>query len=522
MKETVIAKCPNGTYQGFYENGVAQFRGIPFARVQRWKRPFPVETTEEDLIDATQYGPSPWQVAENEFSKLLGSGILAEDSLNLNLFTADLSKQKKAVMVWITGGAQVGGNNVGSAHPDGEHPFDGSAIVREHPDVLVLAVNYRLGFWGSVDLTCFSDFSEEYRYSNNLARLDILEALKWVKQNIAGFGGDPDNVTLFGQSAGSNNITSLFLMPEATPYYQKAICQSSFSIDISVTKPEDAKMVSAEFFKTLGVTTLKEALEVSNEMILEKQGQLMMGAMMGTSVFADLESKFLSTVIDGVSIPFDYWEYLMSGALKGKQIILGCNQGEYDQQFVPFLEPERHQEAREFTIRQNWGKLDPIRGSHPEITEQYQALGAGMRDDFTTWKDLKNDLYQRVGAISYAMVLSEFTDTYMYYMTYGGEGAGRIRCGHGTEMGALFDYNSSMPQEFKKYVRVAWATFAKTGNPNEDGREVWRKFDKKSFHTLLLDVEPKTVPGVRMEEVKLLAPTFREYRENEEFAVLWS
>ena len=90
MNGSVIAKCFNGTYKGFYENGVVQFRGIPFARVRRWERALPVETTVEDIIDATQYGPSPWQVAENEFSKLLGSGVLAEDSLNLNLFAINL------------------------------------------------------------------------------------------------------------------------------------------------------------------------------------------------------------------------------------------------------------------------------------------------------------------------------------------------------------------------------------------------------------------------------------------------
>ena len=118
----------------------------------------------------------------------------------------------------------------------------------------------------SIDLSSLEGYEEQkdiYQYSNNLARLDLLACMKWIDQNIAAFGGDPDDVTIGGQSSGSNNCTCLLMMEEAREYFDKAIMESSFSIDISLQPLEDARFVSNELFKVLGVTSIDELMACS-------------------------------------------------------------------------------------------------------------------------------------------------------------------------------------------------------------------------------------------------------------------
>lgn len=513
--ESVKAVCKNGTYVGFREDGIIKFLGIPFARVKRWQRGLPLTTTSEDVIEAFSYGPSPFQdpacTLVQEF---------AEDALNLNLYTADVSTPKKAVMVWVTGGAEIIACNAGLRHFDGSSsPYDAATFVRENPDIIVLSINYRVGFWGTADLTVLEGFSEEYKYSCNLARLDLLTSLMWVKDNIAGFGGDPDNVTLYGQSAGSNNITSLMFMEEAIPYFKNAICQSSFAMDISLTNPEDGKKVSRMLFERLGVHTVQEALEVSNEDIYRVQMEL--NQLAGATHLPGVESKFLSTAQDNVSIKADYWSYLMSGAMKGKTVIFGTNNGEYDMQFAPFAETGDYEGAKKMVLSHCASRISPEEGSHPEYLEQYLSHHKDERDDLVGLMDMKTDLYVRTAAVSFAKSLCGITDTYMYFLDQQ-KGDGYLdRCHHGREIEALFDNPGVLPEDLKKVIRDIWASVARTGNPNCESLGVkWEKFGK-NHETLRLSRKPHMADGVHMDDVELLIPSFREYDAFPEFAALW-
>ena len=147
--EKFEAVCKNGTYVGFREDGVIKFLGIPFARVKRWQRALPVTTTASDVIECLEFGPTPFQDPQVPLT-----GKLAEDALNLNLYAADLTTPKKAVMVWVTGGAEIIACNAGMRHMDGSvAPYNAATMVRENPDVIVLSINYRVGFWGTINLT---------------------------------------------------------------------------------------------------------------------------------------------------------------------------------------------------------------------------------------------------------------------------------------------------------------------------------------------------------------------------------
>ena len=515
--EKFEAVCKNGTYVGFREDGVIKFLGIPFARVKRWQRALPVTTTASDVIECLELGPTPFQDPQVPLT-----GKLAEDALNLNLYAADLTTPKKAVMVWVTGGAEIIACNAGMRHMDGSvAPYNAATMVRENPDVIVLSINYRVGFWGTINLTDLEGYTDDYKYSANLARLDLLDSLKWVRDNIAGFGGDPDNVTLFGQSAGSNNITSLMFMEEAIPYVQNAICASSFAMDISLTKQEDSRKVSAEFFKRAGVKTLQEALALSNDQIYAVQSEL--NAQAAASHLPGVESKFLSTAVDNVCIKEDYWSYLMSGALKGKTIVFGTNSGEYDMQFAPFTEGPDLDGAREMIIHQNYSRLSPEKGTHPELLEQYLTHHRDERDELYTLMDMKTDLYVRCAGISFAKSLADIANVYVYFFQQH-KGDGYLdRCHHGREMEGLFDYPESvLSEKMRRMLRDIWTSVARNGDPNCSGLGVtWEKFGKKN-ETLRLSETPYMADGVHMDDVELLIPAFREYEAFPEFKALWN
>ncbi len=511
----VKAVCKNGTYIGFKEDGVIKYLGIPFANVKRWQAPCPVETTREDVFEAFSFGPSPYQDPASILQK-----EMSEDCLNLNLYTADLSTTKKAVMIWVTGGAQIMACNAGTIFMDGrEMPYDPSTLVRENPDIIVISINYRVGFWGTLALEWLPDFKEEYKYSPNLARLDLMASLKWVRANIEGFGGDPENVTLYGQSAGSNNITSLMFMEEAIPYFKNAICQSSFAMDISMTLKEDGEKIAREFFKALGAETLEEALGKSNEEIYRAQMEL--NALSGPAPYPGTESKFLSTAVDGVSIKEDYWDYLMSGAMKGKTVIFGTNSGEYDQMFEPFAAENDLKSARQLVIDHNWGKLDPVKGTNPEYVDEFLSHHKDERDEMTAYMDLKMDLFVRDAAVSFAKCLSGSANTYMYDFDQRKNDTVMGRCNHGTEMEGLFDRQGVLSERVKRMIRDIWTSVARTGDPNCESLGVtWKQF-KENNETLMLNEHPYMADGVRMDDVELTIPSFREYKAFPRFAALW-
>ena len=516
--ETAVAvSASNGTYIGFAAGGVRRFLGVPYATAARWQRPKAPETDAKTRVEALRYGPSPWQ-DDGPGCAFMPAGRDA-DCLNLNLFLADSDEKKRPVMVWIYGGAQIAGDNVGMhAFAPGmpELRYDGGVFVRENPDVILAVPNYRVGLWGSMDLSCLEGAGEEYRESANLARLDILQCLHWLRENIAAFGGDPENITLFGQSAGSSNITALMLMPEAKGLFQKAICQSSFAMDISLTSQTDCRRVSEALFERLGCKTLAAALQKTDAELLDAQRALAAASMNGSSAFSDIESKLFSPVVDGVVIPADYWDRFLHGGSAGIRFLGGTNAGEYDQQFQPLPDA---QAARRFAVAQNWGKLDPVRGFAPEVTDRFLGNDTDCRSAFEACEDLKADLYLRMGAMAWALVCSQFGNAYLYHLALPRPGARRFA--HGEEIPMLFGTDETTPEEAQRALRAAWCAFARSGDPNcPELGTFWAPFTAEGWETLLLSDAPRMVPGVRPADCALLLPLLREARTYPEFAAL--
>lgn len=218
-----VAATAYGKVAGYIENGIYTFKGIPYAEAERFMPPHAPKAW-EGVRSSRAYGPccpqefrSTWLIDEAAFVSRWDDGFPGEDCLRVNIWTQGLNDGKKRpVMVWIHGG----GFSTGSSQ---EQPsYDGASLARKG-DIVMVSLNHRLNVLGFLNLSSFGD---KYKYSANLGMLDIIEALKWVRNNIAAFGGDPENVTIFGQSGGGRKVSTLLCMPAAKGLFHKAIVQS--------------------------------------------------------------------------------------------------------------------------------------------------------------------------------------------------------------------------------------------------------------------------------------------------------
>ncbi|MBM6992885.1 MAG: carboxylesterase/lipase family protein [Prevotella sp.] len=212
-----------GKVAGYIENGVYNYKGIPYAEASRFEEPHAPKAW-AGIRSSRYYGPtcpqefrSTWLIDNVAFASQWDDGYPGEDCLRVNVWTQGIHDGKhRPVMVWIHGG----GFSTGSGQ---EQPaYDGASLVRKG-DVVVVSLNHRLNVLGFLNL---SSFGERYKHTANLGLLDIVAALRWVRANISNFGGDPNNITIFGQSGGGRKVSSLLCMPIAKGLFHKAIVQS--------------------------------------------------------------------------------------------------------------------------------------------------------------------------------------------------------------------------------------------------------------------------------------------------------
>ena len=217
--EPVKAKIEGGVLAGQADKGVALFRGIPFAAAPvgplRWKPPHPVRPWNGERAANTNGAACLQPPISFGGVALAGTGGVSEDCLYLNVFAPPGAK-KAPVMVWIHGGANIAGT---------ASVYDGSAFARD--GVVLVAINYRLGALGFFAHPALTKAAAPGEPLGSYALMDQIEALKWVRRNVAAFGGDPDNVTVFGESAGAMNIVALLGTPAAKGLFNRAIIESN-------------------------------------------------------------------------------------------------------------------------------------------------------------------------------------------------------------------------------------------------------------------------------------------------------
>lgn len=258
---TAQVKTSKGFVRGYVQNGLSVFKGIPYAKAKRFHAPEPPEKW-EDVFDAASYGyVCPLLSIERPSGELYVPHRywpMDEDCLNLNVWTPGLDDQQRPVLVWLHGGGYEAGSSIEQI------AYDGANMARLG-DAVVVTVNHRLNILGYFDL---SDFGEEYANSANAGTDDIIAALQWVHDNIAAFGGDPANVTVFGQSGGGAKVTTLLQTPAADGLYSKGINMSGVIGMLADEKGSGREMAEA-LMAELGLSSVRE-LETVNYQQLAK------------------------------------------------------------------------------------------------------------------------------------------------------------------------------------------------------------------------------------------------------------
>ena len=464
--------------QGHYdaETDTYSFKGVPFAMPPidslRWKEP---KSISEYLgqIDATEFGPicmqadpTPFLMWTHEF--IAPSGNMSEDCLTLNIWTrsGDVD-EKRPVIVFIHGGAFTSGS--------GSVPiYDGTAMASK--GVVFVTINYRLGIFGFMahpDLTAES----AEQFSGNYGLLDQIEALKWVQSNIGQFGGDPDNVTIAGQSAGAFSVHYLVSSPLAEGLFHRAIAESG-----------GAMLPTNELARNNHLPRAEEAgLEV--ELLLNSDGISDLRNVPGDQLL-NFQRRF-APIIDGYVLPAPLLELFKEGRFNDVPLILGWNKDEGN-----FFGSVQSAELFRQTVTERYGDFsDEIIAQFPayndSIAEQSQfELGSLQTFALQSWKwaNLQNE----IGS----------SNVYMYHFTRNvphGENQQPFGAFHTAEVPYAYhnlhksDERPWEQDDFELADRMSdyWIQFAKYGDPNVENFTVWRPFLPESFETLYLGQEIK-------------------------------
>lgn len=249
--DTAVVKTDKGLVHGYEYDGVTIFKGIPYAKAKRFHDPEPVDPW-NGLFEATGYGYVCPIMDEEHLDSDLGTphrvGIQNENCQNLNIWTPGCDGAKRPVMVWLHGGAFIGGSAMEQVAYEG-------ANMSKCGDIVVVSINHRLNVLGYCDL---SEFGEEYKNSGNAGTSDMVAALQWVHNNIAAFGGNPENVTLFGQSGGGMKVTALMQTPAADGLFHKGLIMSGVQCGSLFDCVGSGRPMGEMMLEKAGVSSVKE------------------------------------------------------------------------------------------------------------------------------------------------------------------------------------------------------------------------------------------------------------------------
>ena len=250
-KETALVRTAKGLVQGYAQDGLLLFKGVPYARARRFRAPEETEAW-KGVFDASNYGfVCPLLTNERPRGELYVPHRywpMDEDCLNLNIWTPGADDAKRPVLVWLHGGGYYAGSSIEQLAYDG-------ANMSRFGDAVVVSLNHRLNILGYFDL---SDFGEEYANSGNAGGDDIIAALRWVRENIAAFGGDPARVTVFGQSGGGAKVTTLLQSPAADGLYAGGIVMSGVIGPVLADAVGSGRALAEALMKELGLRKVRE------------------------------------------------------------------------------------------------------------------------------------------------------------------------------------------------------------------------------------------------------------------------
>jgi len=502
---SVTAVTSAGSVRGLASAGVNVFKGIHYGATTAGKNRFmpparPVAWT--GTRDALAYGPTAPQTTGAGGAR--GGGLTeSEDCLVLNVFTPALgSGRGRPVMVWLHGGGFSTGSGSGAV-------LDGTSLAKTS-DVVVVTINHRLNVFGFTYLGAAA--GSEFALSGGAGMLDIVLALEWVRDNIDRFGGDPNLVTIFGQSGGGRKVATLMSMPGAKGLFHRAIIESGAVLRL--TTKDDALQATEMLLAELGLAR-GQARDLQN--VPMAQLLAVNAAVNAKLTLREPGQTANSPTVDGMAIPAHPWDPAGPALSAGIPLLIGYARTEETLYDRPTPEKLALDEAG---LKLRAGKriggdpervIEAFRKAYPDATPwDLWILIATEHPRGTYSRELAKRKAAQAGAPAYFYRFDWETP----------EGGGHMRSPHTVEIGFVFNnidvvgpLIAKMPEAHALAAKVsaAWATFARTGNPNTSGLPKWPAYSAASRDTMLfnntsrVEQDPNRVARVAMEQVLKLA-----------------
>lgn len=487
----VVAPTFYGTVEGYKDGEVCVFKGVPYAVPpvdnRRWEHPEPPAPW-EGVRKAESWACRSLQ-SPNTFDQLIGGAAPtdgeSEDCLYVNVWTPEIDDKHRPVMVWIHGGIFV----MGAGSQEG---YDGKNLAQEG-DVVVVTLNYRLGALGFLRLNELTE--GEIPSTGNEGLLDQIEALAWVRDNIAGFGGDPDNVTIFGESAGAMSIGALLSMPSAKGLFHKAILQSG-AAHLGISK-EGSVQVARDFVDQLSVPIDKIRTCSADQIIKAQEVLREKGPGNPPAPFRP--------VLDGELLPDVPVFEIRKGSAKGIPLLVGTTLDEM-QLFlmaVASLNDMTKEKLQENVTNWAGDKAEELISTYRSFLES-RNKNASPKEIYIA---IMTDRTFRAPAIALLEAQKPFEDrVYNYLFELESPLAeGAMGSCHLMEIGFVFGTWDKAPDFYGKGEKLQqlasrtialWASFARTGVPSADGIGEIPAYDTDKRQTLVLNekTEIKSAP----------------------------
>lgn len=486
--EASVVATATGKVAGYIDEGIYIYKGIPYAKAERFAAPQQADAW-EGVRSSRAYGPTApqgkrtgWYSDDQAFVFDWNDGFPDEDCLRVNIWTPGVNDGKKRpVMVWLHGGGYSAGS--GQELPS----YDGLSLAKSG-DVVVVSLNHRLNVLGYLDL---SSFGEEYAKTGNLGTLDMIAALKWVKENIASFGGDASNVTIFGQSGGGGKVTTLLATPSAQGLFHKAIVQSG-SILTNMTS-EWARKIGEMTAKELGLTakTINKIKTVPYEQLLAA-GEKAVAEVRKQATAAGFEPFLFgwTPVVDGDFLPSQLNTPESINLSKDIPVMVGSTVHEFmSSQYFPELRELDEAGAIELLRRTRYG----------DRVDEYVEIFKNAYPEGNVLDLMETDYTFRPFVVDQASARTNIGNApvYMYLFTWTSPVMdGIFRSTHCMEIPFVFnnaDLHASMTGGGEEAIKLAeimsgaWISFARTGNPNTDRLPEWPVYSDENGATMIFN-----------------------------------
>lgn len=491
MEENYIVEISSGKIQGYFNRGVIKFKGIPYVEPPvgklRFKPPVPVEPW-NDIRDATKYSPvcpQPKSALEEMAADPFPQS--EKDSLTLNVWTQKLDDKTRPVMFFIHGGAFRTGSG---------RALDGSRIVLRG-DVVVVSINYRLGPFGFLYIPDVSDATP------NVGLLDMVAGLKWVRENITRFGGNPEDITIFGESAGAFAVTCLLAMPAAKGLFKRAIIQSGYVTKFS-SHPSSGLATYKTLIERLGI---KEGDIESLRMLPYEE---IISNLDSFEANPQVALNFTPT-IDKDTLPENPYEAIRNGFAKDIDLFIGSNLEET--KMWSLWAPGGNIMTEERLLKRVNGIVRLINQDESKSKELIEVYRKSRKSPQDVLDAIETDRQFRISSIRVAEAQSQHNkNTFMYLFSWKTpwEG-GKYGAMHALELsfvfGILLDKDEGIfprkteeTQELSGKMMDAWISFTRTGNPNHKNIPQLPPYDLETRSTIEFDKEVKILQDPFSEE----------------------